>query len=126
MSGYYNYYFDRDYYIGLKAAYRHQNTTFLEYEPEVINIDGQAVDGEFEHYLNYKLESINLSLVGGYRLNQRFAVEVGMLFTSPITNYEINSKETIVKPIDAGALLSFALTIVSSVFFTSSSTIFSS
>ncbi|MER3328499.1 MAG: hypothetical protein RIF34_02890, partial [Candidatus Kapaibacterium sp.] len=102
LGGYYNYYFDRDYYIGLKAAYRHQNTTFLEYEPELINIDGQAVDGEFEHYFDYNLETINLTLGAGYRLSQRFAVELGMLYSSPITDYLIHSKETIVKPVDAG------------------------
>lgn len=102
LGGYYNYYFDRDYCIGLKAAYRHQNTTFLEYEPEVININGQAVDGEFEHYFDYNLESINLTLGGGYRVSKRFAVEVGILYTSPISDYQIHSKETIVKPVDAG------------------------
>jgi hypothetical protein len=102
LGGYYNYYFDRDYYIGLKTAYKHQNTTFLEYEPEVINIDGQAVDGEFEHYFDYTLESINLALNGGYRLNQRFALELGLLYALPITSYQIHSKETIVKPTDAG------------------------
>lgn len=102
LGGYYNYYFDRDYYIGLKAAYRHQNTTFLEYEPEVINIDGQAVDGEFEHYFDYKLESVNLAINGGYRLNQRFSVELGVIYSLPISDYQIHSKETIVKPVDAG------------------------
>ncbi len=102
LGGYYNYYFDRDYYIGLKAAYRHQNTTFLEYEPEVININGQAVEGEFEHYFDYSLETINLALAGGYRLNQRFSVELGVLYALPISDYQIHSKETIVKPVDAG------------------------
>lgn len=102
LGGYYNYYFDRDYYLGLKASYLHLNTTFREYEPEVINIDGQAVDGEFEHYFDYNIETINLTLGGGYRLSQRFAVEVGILYTSPISDYQIHSKETIVKPVDAG------------------------
>jgi hypothetical protein len=102
LGGYYNYYFDRDYYLGLKASYIHLNTTFREYEPEVINIDGQAVDGEFEHYFDYNIETINLTLGGGYRLSQRFAVEVGILYTSPISDYLIHSKETIVKPVDAG------------------------
>lgn len=102
LGGYYNYYFDRDYYLGLKASYIHLNTTFREYEPEVINIDGQAVDGEFEHYFDYNLKTINLTLGGGYRLSQRFAVEVGILYTSPISDYQIHSKETIVKPVDAG------------------------
>ena len=102
LGGYYNYYFDRDYYLGLKASYIHLNTTFREYEPEVINIDGQAVDGEFEHYFDYNIETINLTLGGGYRLSQRFAVEVGILYTSPISDYQIHSKETIVKPVDAG------------------------
>lgn len=102
LSGYYNYYFDRDYYLGLKASYIHLNTTFREFEPEVINIDGQAVDGEFEHYFDYNIETINLTLGGGYRLSQRFAVEVGILYTSPVSDYQIHSKETIVKPVDAG------------------------
>lgn len=102
LGGYYNYYFDRDYYLGLKASYINLNTTFREYEPEVINIDGQAVDGEFEHYFDYNIETINLTLGGGYRLSQRFAVEVGILYTSPISDYQIHSKETIVKPVDAG------------------------
>lgn len=102
FGGYYNYYFDRDYYLGLKASYIHLNTTFREFEPEVINIDGQAVDGEFEHYFDYNIETINLTLGGGYRLSQRFAVEVGILYTSPISDYQIHSKETIVKPVDAG------------------------
>lgn len=102
LGAYYNYYFERDYYVGLKAAYRHLNTTFLEYEPEVINIDGQAVDGEFEHYFDYNLESINLMFAVGYRLNQTFAVELGLLYSIPISDYQIHSKETIVKPVDAG------------------------
>lgn len=102
LGAYYNYYLERDYYIGLKAAYRHQNTTFLEYEPEVINIEGQAVDGEFEHYFDYTLESLNLMLAGGYRLNQRFALELGLLYSMPLSDYQIHSKETIVKPVDAG------------------------
>lgn len=102
LGGYYNYYFDRDYYLGLKASYIHLNTTFREYEPEVINIDGQAVDGEFEHYFDYNIETIYLTIGGGYRLSQRFAVEVGILYTSPVSDYQIHSKETIVKPVDAG------------------------
>lgn len=105
LGGYYNYYFDRDFYLGLKAAYRNQNTTILEYEPEVINIEGQAVDGEFEHYFDYNLETINLALSGGYRLNQRFSIELGLLYALPISDYQIHSKETIVKPVDAGVFL---------------------
>lgn len=102
LGGYYNYYFENDYYLGLKFAYRKQNTTILEYEQEVINIEGQAVDGEFEHYFDYNLELINLFLKTGYRLNQRFALELGMLYALPISDYQIYSKETIVKPEDAG------------------------
>jgi hypothetical protein len=102
VGAYYNYYFDKDYYVGLKTAYRHLNTTFLEYEPELINIDGQAVEGEFEHYFEYNLDAVNLTLNGGYRLNQQFSLELGLLCSMPVSDYQSHSKETIVKPADAG------------------------
>lgn len=102
LGAYYNYYLSHNYYIGLKATYNHYNTTFREYEPELINIDGQAVQGEFEHYFDYDLDAMNLAIGGGYRLNQQFAVGFGLLYSMPITDYTIHSKETIVKPADAG------------------------
>ncbi|TNE32408.1 hypothetical protein EP342_05050 [bacterium] len=99
---YLNHYFDRSLYLGLKANYRRSSTTFLEYEPELINIEGEAVEGEFEHYFKYTLEQMNFGLNLGYRLGQTFSLEGGLVFGIPITNYTIHSKETIVKPVDAG------------------------
>lgn len=99
---YLNHYFDRSFYLGLKANYSRSSTTFLEYEPELINIEGEAVEGEFEHYFKYTLEQMNFDLNFGYRLGQTFSLEGGLILGIPITDYTIHSKETIVKPVDAG------------------------
>ncbi|MDH7516505.1 MAG: OmpA family protein [Bacteroidota bacterium] len=87
--------------LDVRAGYSSYGALLSAVEPTYVSVDGQGMDGEFEHTLDAELASIGLEPLVDYRVWKTLSLLAGPRLAI-VTRSRYSQKETIVKPQDIG------------------------
>lgn len=102
---YYNYFLSDNFYIGIESNYLFYSSELIKTENELINIDGNEAEGEFEHVFESDSKRLLSAINFGYNFYNNFYFSIGLTYNNSISDINISSFEQISKPENAGVFI---------------------
>ena len=102
---YYNYFITSNIYLGIESNYLVYNSELIKTEKELININGEESEGEFEHVTELDSKRLLSALNIGYNLHKNLYFSFGLTYNNNISETSISSLEQISKPENAGVFI---------------------
>ncbi|MFN3194928.1 MAG: autotransporter outer membrane beta-barrel domain-containing protein [Chlorobiota bacterium] len=102
---YYNYFLTDNFYIGIESNYLFYSSQLIKTENELINIDGNEAEGEFEHVFESDSKRLLSAINFGYNFYNNFYFSIGLTYNNSISGINISSFEKISKPENAGVFI---------------------